>query len=1095
MAAFETPPGLPVTLFAKIKAPGQNTGDLQITGNDIKIESSANFVHFEHVYDQQSRAKDICDNDLQRVPPLLVDGYSVCVFVFGAHSSDKSQLLPELARLLLSQTWSALSKSQTPFEVRLSALEIACDTLCDLLQPDNDALALEHTNDGPSVLNQHSAVLSSTNDFSVLLGEAMENRTAQLTEFGPKSAKASLLLCLRITQRRNENDLQCVLRLVELPAADALIYNATQLRMKEGPTLNHELISFASLIDSFSDESVDAPYEASKSNMLLQEALGGNCVTFGVVCLDASSETAINEAVLLYAQRMGAIENYPVVNDRRLRGLLTRYHKRYHSVVRQLETLKESLERQHSDEDDDSAAAKLLSLRTLLVSRERELVALHGDKDKVRESYAQFRRKYSELVESKTALQRELIASEEKCVSVSALLIELQMANNGLKQNESSIRQELESKLIGAENDILETGMREQNLADETARLAKEVEALRSDKKTLSIEYVALRSNYMNLNAELDEANEQQQALNVQLINLINANKALEESDTRLKQDNELLRAKHEELATAHTAAQSESREREQERLRVQTLCDRQAIELVKHEVEMARVRTAMDATKGEYQKKWLKLNKEREVELQSVTAQRTSEAQQNRAQTQQLEREVETLRGQVRVANRQCANAQQQCTEHEEAIGTLSKEAHSLRDALKLQTEDFRAKLLRYLQRVQSSADDHGHGDLGADADAPVSHHVEDLKVTQKKLYEEIVATHNARETDLMREAEMERRRCRALHSQLQAATQKVRSLQDFVKDVAPDAAPPGNLALSMGGDSAAAALGSELEQRWEGQQAKLTALERELAKEKRAHVSTAERAQASSEGIQRELVALKKVLREEHSDCDPMSRQVKSDYQESVGRLKALQHTLETQMEHNAQSQRKMEAMQKTALSMASQQTENERQKARLLEAQVQAMAEEAKRAAEDAKEMKRQLKEAKSSSKSQRRRGSNIGSSDDGDANGAVTGNVAAYQKQIQSVKRKYKESEAKHKRKVAELKGRIAVLEASTNVMNSSLASAGDGNVAWERVAQAEREKAELMAKYNALQAEYKAVEAHYKREIKKYKKLVAKLKRG
>ena len=133
-----------------------------------------------------------------------------------------------------------------------------------------------------------------------------------------------------------------------------------------------------------------------------------------------------------------------------------------------------------------------------------------------------------------------------------------------------------------------------------------------------------MRHNYMNLNAELDEAGEQQQALNVQLINLINANKALEESDARLEHENEVLRAKHEELATAHAAAQSQSREREQERLRVQTLCDRQAIELVKAEVEMERVRTAMDATKGEYQKKWLKL-KEKEAELQSVSTQRTS--------------------------------------------------------------------------------------------------------------------------------------------------------------------------------------------------------------------------------------------------------------------------------------------------------------------------------------------------------------------------------------------------------------------------------------------------------------------------------------
>lgn len=107
----------------------------------------------------------------------------------------------------------------------------------------------------------------------------------------------------------------------------------------------------------------------------------------------------------------------------------------------------------------------------MLIDKERELVTLHGDKDKLRESYAQFRRKYSELVERKTQLQRDLITSEEKCLNISKTLIDLQMENNELKRNESQIRVELETKLIGAENDILETGMREQNLAEDIASL------------------------------------------------------------------------------------------------------------------------------------------------------------------------------------------------------------------------------------------------------------------------------------------------------------------------------------------------------------------------------------------------------------------------------------------------------------------------------------------------------------------------------------------------------------------------------------------------------------------------------------------------
>ena len=243
--------------------------------------------------------------------------------------------------------------------------------------------------------------------------------------------------------------------------------------MREGPTLNKELIGWSNLVNSFSDKATEPPYEDCKTNLLLQEVVGGNCVSFGVVCLDVSSSTEVNKVVLQYANRMGLIENYPVVNNNRMRGLLIKYHKRYHSVLRQLESVKKQhLENVNTHSSNISnTESKLLEFRALLIEKEKDLVALHGDKDKLRESYAQFRRKYSELVERKTALQKDLILSEEKCLNISKTLIDLQMENNQLKRNESQIRVELETKLIGAENDILETGMREQNLAEDIAGL------------------------------------------------------------------------------------------------------------------------------------------------------------------------------------------------------------------------------------------------------------------------------------------------------------------------------------------------------------------------------------------------------------------------------------------------------------------------------------------------------------------------------------------------------------------------------------------------------------------------------------------------
>eukprot|EP01083_Nonionella_stella_P178243 629096_1 len=1014
MASFTAPPGLPVTLFAKIKAPGQTTGDLQISGNEIRLKNSSNaWTKFEHIYDQQSREKDIFDSDLQRVIPLMMDGYCVSIFVFGAFSSDKREILSGMIELLFGELWNTLSNKTATFEVQLNALEIVEDAMYDLIDLKNNHLVIEHTAQGPSVLNLQSPALSSTNDFCMLFAEIMDNRTQQLTEFGPKASKASFFLSLDV----NHNDIHSKLDFVELPAADKLIENPTQLRMREGATLNKELIGISNLIRSLSCAR-DSPYSDCKTNRLLEDIFGGNCVSFGIICFDVSSSAEVNECLLQYAQQLSRIENYPVVNNDRMRGLLVKYCTRYDAVVRQLEALKKESQ-QNVDQEVD-----VIELRTLLMEKEREVMTLYGDKDKLRESYGEFRTKYSELVQRNNALHSELIVSEEKCLNLSKTLIDFEIEKNDFAKNESQIRAELETKLIGAENDILETGMREQKLAEEIAQLRKQTEELLAEKQTLSIEYVALRANYMNLNEECDCTAEEQEHLNVQLINLINANKALEESAARLRQENEILIAKNDELTTNKEALSCKYGDHQSEMLRLKTVSDKQSIELVKYEVEITRMKTAMDANKTEYEKKWLKICKEKEIELQNVTNQRSNESQHNKAQTQQLEREVETLKGQVRVANRQIANAQEKCSEYEQQMATLNGDCDKFRDSLAMQTDEFRSKLLQYLQRVNCC-------------------NIEDLKVTQQKLYQELVATHGVREEELMNESEAERKKNRKLHQQVQALNQRLLHLEDFVKDVAPDTTVPlSSNVIDVAGST------NELVQEEERLRHKMNALERELDKEKRAHVNTAERAQTQQEGIQRELLSLKKVLKEEHSNCDPMSHQIKIEYQENMKKLKTLQSTLQQQIEYNQSTQNKME-------EMHSMQTDNAQQKTKMLESEVGSLQKKNK-------ELKRQVQLSQTKTQG--------------------TMDTQHHMKQVQSLKKKYKENEAKYKRKIQELKGKMSVLEANS-VRNQN----GGGGDAWETVSKLEKEKAQLISKITALEAEYKAMEAHYRKEIQKYKK--------
>ena len=99
-----------------------------------------------------------------------------------------------------------------------------------------------------------------------------------------------------------------------------------------------------------------------------------------------------------------------------------------------------------------------------------------------------------------------------------------------------------------------------------------------------------------DLNAELDEAGKQQQALNVQLMNLINANKALQEHNTALQAEQEGLRAKLEEASAAQASAQEKLDAGRDEGVQLRARVERQAMALVKGEVEVARVAVAAAA-------------------------------------------------------------------------------------------------------------------------------------------------------------------------------------------------------------------------------------------------------------------------------------------------------------------------------------------------------------------------------------------------------------------------------------------------------------------------------------------------------------------
>lgn len=73
--------------------------------------------------------------------------------------------------------------------------------------------------------------------------------------------------------------------------------------------------------------------------------------------------------------------------------------------------------------------------------------------------------KFNEIVKSKADLQSELIKSEEEKLKISKALIELQIENTKYQEIIQNEKFDTNSKLLHAENDVLESNLKEERAA------------------------------------------------------------------------------------------------------------------------------------------------------------------------------------------------------------------------------------------------------------------------------------------------------------------------------------------------------------------------------------------------------------------------------------------------------------------------------------------------------------------------------------------------------------------------------------------------------------------------------------------------------
>eukprot|EP00826_Nyctotherus_ovalis_P047833 TRINITY_DN5566_c0_g3_i2.p1 TRINITY_DN5566_c0_g3~~TRINITY_DN5566_c0_g3_i2.p1 ORF type:complete len:302 (-),score=103.36 TRINITY_DN5566_c0_g3_i2:25-930(-) len=212
----------------------------------------------------------------------------------------------------------------------------------------------------------------------------------------------------------------------------------------------------------------------------------------------------------------------------------------------------------------------------------------------------ELRDKYTDFVKERLALQKQLYAAEEDKINISKALLEMEVENAKLREMLQSNQLEQRSSNIGDEATDLEIRIKlekAQELVKELqAELAKELE----EKKALESEFVTLRKNYMNKSNDLNELKKKNEALELELVNLLNENKAL---------SNYPLGAPK----TANSARSSEGNYGKQAENELDGLRDENAqlnAELEKTKAEKLKAEIAAERAKVDYEEKSVKLEK-----------------------------------------------------------------------------------------------------------------------------------------------------------------------------------------------------------------------------------------------------------------------------------------------------------------------------------------------------------------------------------------------------------------------------------------------------------------------------------------------------
>ncbi|GMF29013.1 unnamed protein product [Phytophthora fragariaefolia] len=578
--------------------------------------------------------------------------------------------------------------SSATFSLRISFAELYEETITDLLavasKDNNDRKALLIEDDpalGKTIKNlTWSAPLTSLTDFRRLLDAGLHGRRSSNGLFG---------------------------NLSEFSSASGSV-----VRLSEGPLLNKSLFALQDVVQSLSHSGADevpVRYQGSQLTTLLQDALGGNCLTLVLMCVSPGDVTG-STATFQLSRMLPRICTFPVVNNDMLRGL------RYRQFMAQKHVASNPVVVAAKDGSLDGKQGladyehRLHDLEGKLAQNVLERRILREDKSALTAQLGELRAKYRELFDNELALRNELLACEQEKLALSEAFVAFQLERDTQVQQLDSDKFEVETRLLQAEQLVVEIQQDDTTKAAQIQDLCDKMNELVSEKARLGNELTMLQKAAKDADSARGTEAKRNQQLSLELIVAVNQKQKfqgeMETLATRLRSCQSQVEAQ----TTACTHLRSENDELRQKVVELEEKIDLMRKDVVRRELELERAELAIKKEKFETQQAGRDADSKREISVKQLSNELESQRATFEADKRSLELLLERVRSdlarEIREKQHTLASLKTKTEENEELLLSLERARHDVQ----AQLETFRLKLA-LLQQSSTTGDEPSTG------------------------------------------------------------------------------------------------------------------------------------------------------------------------------------------------------------------------------------------------------------------------------------------------------------------------------------------------------------------------------------------------